>query len=202
MAEASTTPAGATASATPPAFDMAALGKIIGDAVTAAVKPIADSQKAITDGLTAQADAAKAAAAPVKTEESAKGKATEAKPPLTAEDVAKVVADTLTARDKTAAANKDRAAFIADKLKGLPASYAAKLGIDPAKFAAEEQTIRTEFKADMKALGFEVKDVGAGNPGGVTTGTVAPNADQIAQLKASGLTEGEAAYAANVKLPT
>ena len=191
-----------------PALDAAAIQKLVADtvaaSVTAAMKPLIDNQKIIADTMANDAqsktDAAKAAADKAKASDPA-----EAAKPLTAADVAKLVAETMTntlkARDEAAQSTAARNAFVADKLKGVPAAYQAQLGHDPAQWAAEEQAIRTGLKADLTAMGATVKDLG-GEAGGVTaSGTALAPKEVLARLQASGLTEGEATFAASLKLP-
>jgi hypothetical protein len=50
--------------------------------------------------------------------------------------------------------------FVGEKMKDLPQVYQGLLGNDPAKWAAEEQDIRTRFKADLKTAGVTAADVG------------------------------------------
>lgn len=151
-----------------------AVATAVATAVAAAVKPIADNQKVIADTLAALPPAP--AAKPAAVAAGAAG-ATDAAPKgLTADDVAKIVGDQLKAYQTTAAADAARRSYQADKLKDLPEVYRNQLGTDPAKFAAEEQSIRDAFKADFKAAGGTVPNVGgsaaAGGAGGA--GTVKP----------------------------
>ena len=184
-----------------PSLTLKEIEATIATAVAAAVKPIADAQKAITDALTAEANA-KAEAAKAEAAKKPADKTAEAKP-LTAEDVAKLLSDTLNQRDAASKTTAAREAFIADKLKGVPAVYATKLGSDPAKWATEEQAIRDGLKADLAALGVTPKTVDGETPGGTTaaSGTVGTAALSLAQLKAQGLSEGEASFASTLKMP-
>lgn len=197
----------------------AEIKKLVTDSIAGALKPINDAlaplgdviknQKVLADTMAAdakaKADAAAAAAEEAKKNPTTTTTAAPPAAPLTAEAVAKLAADAVTAamdaRDKAAKSSTERDAFIADKLKGIPAIYAAKLGSDPAKWAAEEQAIRETFKADLaKVPGVTVKDVGGGEPGGSTSTT--QTADQkITAFKATGLSDGEAELAANMELP-
>jgi hypothetical protein len=146
------------ATATPPAIDMAALTKSIIEQVTPSLieglKPvIAEQIKAAVPAPVTPAPATK-----------------DAKPEaLTAEAVAKIVADQIAAASQANGQKAARDAFQAEKLKDLPAAYRNQLGSDPAKWAAEEQAIREQFKADLKAAGLEPKNVGgAAKEGGKT----------------------------------
>jgi hypothetical protein len=191
-----------------PSFDPVAFAKELGqsidkavrDGIAQAIKPLAESQKAMADSLTAQAAEKTAAAkkAGAEAEKAAGSEAGGAKP-LTAEDVAKLLESRLDARDAAAKGTGARSAYLADKLKDVPASYQVKLGNDPAKWAAEEQAARDELKADLAKMGVKLKDVGGDQPGGVTTSSTTANTP--AALKAIGLSDGEAQLAASMKLP-
>jgi hypothetical protein len=187
-------------------------------AIDAAVKPINEALAQTTGNLkvigdtlandarekTAAAEAAKAqavkdAAAKADPAATAAGAA-----PLTLEQVQKQISDGIAAALKTQAAevqsSQARNAFIAEKLKGVPAAYAAKLGNDPAKWAEQEQAIRGELKADLASIGATVKDVSGGNPGGATA-SAGTDAEKITQFKAQGLSDGAAEFAANLRIP-
>jgi hypothetical protein len=163
------------------------------------VKDLAANQKVIAD--TMAADAAKAA-------DVAKPKTTDpagaAAAPVTADAVAKMVSDAIATAEKqrqqAQQASADREAYVQAKLKDLPAIYQAKLGNDPAKWPAEEQTIRASAQADFKAMGGSVKDV-PGSAGAGATPSGAASAEKITQFKASGLSDGEAQFAASQVIP-
>jgi hypothetical protein len=63
-------------------------------------------------------------------------------------------------------------AFVAEKLKDLPAAYQAKLGDEPKDWAAQEQAIREEFRKDFAAAGGKAPavDGGAGTAGAAKPG--------------------------------
>lgn len=194
-------------------LDAAAVQKMIADAlkpVTEALKPIADNQKILADTMAADATArANAAKAEADKATAAGGKAPpaagEAPKPLTAEDIAKLVNDgisgALKTRDDQAKSSAARDAFIGEKLKGVPAAYQQQLGTDPAKWGEQEQAIRAQLKSDLAAIGATVKDVG-GNPGGTTASSAAAAAAPNLTAANSGLTEGQAAYARALQLPS
>lgn len=155
---------------------------------------LAKANKPLLDALDKLAATPAATPAPAAAAE----KKDEAAKPLTAADVAKIVADTMgTARasDQAAAA---RQATIETKLKDLPAAYRNQLGNDPAKWQAEEQAIRDAYKADFKAAGGadQTKDVG-GNNGGAGAAKPAQTLDLSkltpTQLIAQGLRNSRAA---------
>lgn len=183
--------------------------KLIKDTVATELAPVLENQRVIADTMAADAKAkkeAEAAAAAAATADKGKEGGKEAKP-LTAEDVARLtseaIAKTLTERDAAAKSTAARDAFIADKLKNVPAAYHAKLGSDPAKWAAEEQVIRDGLKADLTAMGLQPKDVKGGDAGGVTTSgdSAKTTEQQTAQYKAQGLSDGAAEFATQIKLP-
>jgi hypothetical protein len=146
-----TTPA-AGAAAPAGSIDMAAFAALVGAAVADAVKPLNEKIAKL------EAPAA-AVAAPG-------GKATDQAKALTAEDIDKLVEKRLAAQQQSAQAQAQRDAFLAEKLKDLPAAYRSKLGGDPAKWKDEEQAIRAEFQKDFAAAGGKPADVGADKPGG------------------------------------
>jgi hypothetical protein len=197
------------------ALDATAIGKLINDAIGAALKPITDglgelakNQKVLADTFAADqqkaAEAAKAAAAATTTD----AKKGEPPKPLTLEDVTKVVNDSvanqLKTREEAAASTEARNKFIGEKLKDLTPAYQNLLGNDPAKWAAEEQQIRDKFKAEITAAGLKIPDVGGGNAGGATgsggAGGAAPPTSNPYLDK--GLTPAQAGYANSLKLPT
>lgn len=143
-----TTPAAGAAPAG--SIDMAALAALVGAAVADAVKPLNEKIAKLE---------APAAAAPG-------DKAADQTKALTAEDIDKLVEKRLAAQQQSAQAQAQRDAFLAEKLKDLPAAYRSKLGGDPAKWKDEEQAIRAEFQKDFAAAGGKPADVGADKPGG------------------------------------
>jgi hypothetical protein len=84
---------------------------------------------------------------------------------LTAEDLVRV----LDARDQTRQTADARRAFASDKLKDLPPGYESRLGNDPAKWPAEEQQLRTEYRGFLDKQGIKVPDVGGNAAAGGTT---------------------------------
>lgn len=148
---------------TPPAgnggIDMKALGELIAQQVAAAIKPVADQ--------VAELGKAKAPEKPEKPAEPAQ----QAKS-LTAEDVQRIVGESLKSFAASTQQAEGRKGFIAEKLKDLPAVYQNQLGNDPAKWAEQEQQIRTQYQADFKAAGGKVAEVdGAAG----TSGAAKPN---------------------------
>ena len=87
-----------------------------------------------------------------------------------------------------------RAAFVAEKLAGVPAIYAAGLGDDPAAWAAQEAEIRARYQADLKAAGFVAPDV-SGDAGG----EAAAKKTVVTIGAGTTLPEGLAAFAASMK---
>lgn len=175
--------------------------------ITDALKPLADQQKILADTIAhdVKVKADEAAAKAEAAKKDGPGKAADAKP-LTLEDVARhtqeAITKALAAQKEQAQSSAARESYMAEKLKGLPPVYQKLLGNDPAKWAAEEQTIRDQFKADAAAAGLTVKDVAGGNPGGAASGgAAAPSNEAITRLKATGLSDGEAAFAASLKMP-
>lgn len=56
--------------------------------------------------------------------------------------------------------------FVATKLKDLPAFAAKSLGDDPANWPAEEQALRSDYRASLAAAGVKPANVGGKEPGG------------------------------------
>lgn len=165
--------AGEQRNATPPApsggIDSKALGEAIAAATSAAV---AEAMKPIGEALAKlQPPAQPATTATTSTTDKPK--------PLTLDDLTRVLND----RDKQSRESADlasrRQTYVADKLKDLPPFAAAQLGNDPAKWPAEEQAARTQYREFMKSQGVTLPDV-SGNPpaskaaGGTTTPAGAP----------------------------
>jgi hypothetical protein len=178
--------------------------------ITAALKPVTEAmtamqanQKVIADTMAAdaaaktkvEADAAKAAAAATPTPTPA----TATLAPLTAEAVSKLLNDTLATRDQQAQSTAARNAFLAEKMKDVPAAYRGALGNDPAKWTAEEQKIRETLKADLSAMGAKVPDISGGNATG-SSGNAAP-AQRAPNSLTGALTKGQAAFAETIVLP-
>lgn len=133
--------------------------------IAAAVKPLTDAQVELTKNLGVIADTLKALppAAAAKKDEKADA-------PLTADAVKAIVGDALKANQTQAGQEAARQQFAAEKLKGVPAVYAAGLGTDPAKWESEAATIAGKYQADLKAAGFAPKDLGnAAAAGGTPT---------------------------------
>jgi hypothetical protein len=174
------------------AFDPAGFSKSVADQIKAgiaeAIQPIVENQKIIADTFIADR-AAKADAE----------KRTDAKP-LMAEEMKKFVGEQLAARDTVAKRNEAKNAFIAEKLKGVPAAYHGRLGDDPAKWPGEEQAIRNSLKSDLAMMGVAPKEVSGGDPGGAS-GSAATAEAKITGYKSAGMSDGEAALAASIVLP-
>lgn len=166
--------------------------------VTEAVSPLAQTLKDLAANQKVMADTMAADKAKAET-----GAADKAKP-LTKEDVTLLVGEAIQgAFTQQAAAQQSsaqREAFIQQKLAGVPPVYANQLGTDPAKWAEQEAQIREQFKADAAKLGLKVSDVSGGNPGGASTAS-ATDDQKITQLKAAGLSDGEANFAATLQMP-
>lgn len=167
-----------------PGIDTKALGEAIAASLTASLGPalataIGEANKPLVEQLgKLQPPAAAAGNAAANTAggntaggNTAGAGATGGKPaPVTAEDVAKIVAEQLKGFQQTSQQTAQREAYLGSKLKDLPAAYRNQLGPDPAKWAAEEQAIRDQFKADLAAAGVKPADVGGDQPGGQKPG--------------------------------
>jgi hypothetical protein len=119
------------------------VAKLVSDGISAALNPLgdvlkglADGQKALAEKLTPPAPAAGKETAPAA---------------LTAADVAKIVQDNLKTFQTGQSKAQAKAAYAADKLKDLPATYQSLLPEtdDPAALAKAEQDIRARFKAEL-----------------------------------------------------
>jgi hypothetical protein len=131
-----------------------AMTTAITTAVSEANKPLVEQFK------TLQAQPATAAGTPA-----AAGKPGEVKP-VTLDDVKNVIAEQFKGIQQQNQQSAQRDAYLANKLKDVPAAYRNQLGNDPAKWATEEQTIRDQFKTDLAAAGLKPKDVGGVTPAG------------------------------------
>lgn len=171
-------------------IDYDKLGAAVAKAISPAFQPLVDQQKIIADTLTADVEARKTAAKPADAKPADAAKPGEAAKPLTAQDVAQIVADSIKASQTSTEAANSRKVFVADKLKDLPAAYQNQLGADPAKWAAEEQAIRTQYQADFKVSGGKAPEVN-GNAGqaGATTPAATVDYSKLTptQLIAQGL---------------
>jgi hypothetical protein len=151
-----------TTTATPPAnsggIDQAALAKAIADGIAEQLKPITEQLGKLTAPAAPATQAAPAAAA------------TTADKPLTLADFQKLLDDRDKQNQSRQQLESSKGKFVADKLKDLPPVYQGLLGNDPSKWAAEEQDIRTRFKADFKAAGGTVEQVGADGSAGAAPG--------------------------------
>lgn len=193
----------------PATLDAAAVKALIAESNKGFAETLAAiqaNQKVIADTMAADAKAkADAAAEAAKTD--AVKSVVDKKPPeaLTAEAIQKMVAEGIaTAAKSQAEAAKGtvaREAFIADKLKGVPAAYHGRLGADPTKWAAEEQSIREGLKADLTAMGLASKDVGGGEVGGTSNSGGGNATEKLSQYKAYGLTDGQAEFASGIVMP-
>ena len=174
--------------ATPPALDEAAITKLVTDSVASALATalptaIASATKPLTDAI---------AALPKPAEE--KPDAAKKDEPLTLDAIGKLIDTRLNATQQQQAVKGQRDAFIADKLKDLPAVYAKQLGDDPTKWAAEEQNIRNGFKADYEAKGFKLPAVGSPSAdGGITADKKPVDLSKMTpmQLAVQGLNESK-----------
>jgi hypothetical protein len=149
--------------ATPPALDQAAITKLVSDTVAASLAKtlpdaIASATKPLTDALAALPKPAEAKADASKKDE-----------PLTLDAIGKLIDSRLSATQQQQSTKAQRDKYIAEKLKDLPAAYARQLGDDPAKWAAEEQAIRGDFKTDYESKGFKLPPVGDPKSDGGTT---------------------------------
>jgi hypothetical protein len=165
--------------AVPPAtgggIDQEALAKLIAATVATA---LAESNKGILEQL-----GKLSAPAPALVKED--GAKPQAAKPLTLEDVKGFFAE----KEKSAATAAAREKFAAEKLADVPAAYRGQLPHtdDAAQLAAAEQKIRADYRADLKAKGFEVKDVGGAVPGGGVPAAKAPV--DLSKLSATELME-------------
>jgi hypothetical protein len=141
-------------------------------ALTGVVTKLAEGQQAILTHLAKPP----APAEPAKPAPAAGG----GDKPLTQADVERLVNERLAAQQQSSQQAAARSAFVAGKLKDLPAVYQNQLGNDPAKWEAEEQQIRSAFQADFKAAGGKVPDVGGTSAGG------APPSQTVDTSKLSG----------------
>jgi hypothetical protein len=144
-----------TAAATPPnsgGIDAKALADAISAGIAEQLKPLAAKLDQLTSP--APAPAAAAAVAPAATAAAA------AEKPLTLADIAKALNDRDQANAQRAALATSKQTFLDSKMKDLPGAYRAKLGDDPSKWTAEEQAIRSEFRADFKIAGGQATQVG------------------------------------------
>lgn len=143
MADDATPGTGTTAPATPPAANGGAtITELVKTAVDQAMKPILETVAGLQHG---QEELRKAAAHAI-----------------TAADIDTAVHAAVTAQKTAQAAAEARKRFLAEKLKDVPAVYHGKLGDDPDKWAAEEQAIRAELKADLAAMGVTAPDLDGG----------------------------------------
>jgi len=172
-----------------PTIDVAAITKASVDAATAAIaeaiKPLGEQIKGLQDGLSKAA---------------------------TADMVKQTISEQIAAANASQAKGVDRAKFISEKMGDVPAAYLTGLGDDPAKFAEQEQAIRTTLKVDLAKLGVKSADVG-GDAGGkkvsdaidtskmsaielIDLGVKQTSGGQAAAAPASPAAAGEAAAAA------
>lgn len=178
-----------TPTAVPSPRDLPDVQKLVADTVAAALAPVtaalADlgkNQKVLADTL--------ASLPPSGAPENVKGGT--GPTALSLEDVAKLL-DEREAKAKAGAASAaKRAAFVAEKLKGVPEAYHHLLGDDEGKWEENAKAAREKLKADLTALGAKLPDVtgdaapATGNAGG-TPPTAKPdlsklNADQLIAL--------------------
>jgi hypothetical protein len=80
--------------------------------------------------------------------------------PLTAAELTRMLDQRDEQRSNQQKLQDGKSRFVGEKMKDLPQVYQGLLGNDPAKWAAEEQDIRTRFKADLKTAGVTAADVG------------------------------------------
>jgi hypothetical protein len=189
--------------------DVAAIQKAVNEALGAAIetalKPVNEAlttlgqnQKVLGDTLAKLPPAPAAEAG--KDGKDGKG---EAAKPLAAEDVAKIVTDTIAkdrqAQQTTAEQRAARDAFLADPKNGLvrlPDAYKAQLSSDPAKWGDEAKSIAASWEKFAKDNKIALPDVG----GAARDGGAAPaQAATTANLANSGaLPDGLAKYAAEM----
>lgn len=152
---------GGAASTAAPAIDHEALAKamapLIGAAVAEAVKPLNERIEKLQ------------APAPAAETKTAAGKENAPKP-LSLEDITKLL-DERDGRNRSA---QQREQFQQSKLADLPAAYRHQLGTDPAKWAAEEQTIRAQYREDLAKAGVKAANVGGTSPGGAKPADAPP----------------------------
>jgi hypothetical protein len=169
---------------------------IVRDAVKEAVAQTAASFAETLKPLSGRLDKLEATPAPAAAT-AAKAEPSGADKPLTAKELdARLEAHS--AKQRASAA---KSAFIADKLKDVPEEFHSKLGDDPTKWHAEEQSARERYRAVLKASGATIKDVsgattGAGvKPPGeaVDYSKLSPTAAIEAGLKAGNANPGAAA---------
>lgn len=161
---------------------------MIGEAVADALKPLATISTAVAELQKGQQAL----------QESVKGAAT-------AETVNKAVSDTLAAQQAGQAKSAARAAYIAEKMKDVPAELLGTLSDDPAKFAADEQAIRGRLESIKTALGVKTPDVG-GSAGGQAASaqpdlTKLSGTALIAMAVKAGTTAGQPVQAAKAVEP-
>lgn len=148
-------------------------------ALTGAVTQLAQGQAALVQALQGQQQAGQAA----QQGQQAAGKKDG---PLTGADVTRIVQEALAAQQQASQQTAARQQFQEGKLKDLPPAYRNQLGTDPGKWAQEEQAIREQFRADFKAAGGKVEDVGGGGGGGTPAGQMVDtsklSAQQLAEM--------------------
>lgn len=171
-------------------------------ALTGVVTTMAQSQAALLQALgqqqahsTPQAGSGQAGSGKGQAPSTSSGQAQA----LTLEDLNRVLNERDTRSQQTAA----RQQYAATKLKDLPPGYEQRLGSDPAKWPAEEQQLRTEFRAFLGTQGVKPPDVGGGNAGGTAAGSVVDLSKQSTMaLIEQGLAQAKTAGGGNVTAPT
>ncbi len=151
--------------ATPPANNGGLTKEDVSKMISDAIAPLSQSTSKITESITALTELIKKPG----TEERPKA---ETPAGLTEEQVKKLIADATTTAQQDMSQKAARDAYIGEKLKDLPAAYRNQLGTDKSKWAAEEQALRDQFKADLEAAGVKKADLGnAAKEGGNASGS-------------------------------
>lgn len=133
----------------------ASVAAALGTTLIAANKPLLDR----LDKLAAPAPAPEAAT------QAAAGAAAGKDKPLTLEDIGKLIDNKFSQRDESSKVSSARNAFIADKMKDIPAEFVATMPNtdDATKLAAAEQAIRTRYQEVLKGAGVKAPAVGGDN---------------------------------------
>lgn len=143
--------------ATPPADQGGQVNQdVIAQVVAAAVAKalpaaIAEANKPIVEAL-----AKLQGAAPQQSQPQAAAAQTQ---PVTLDAIQQLLEKKLSDHQQSAQLKARREAYQTEKLKDLPPVYRNLLGNDPDKWAAEEQEIRKQFRADLSSAGIQVPNV-------------------------------------------
>jgi len=101
----------------------------------------------------------------------------------TAESINKAVTDAITAQSATQTKQAERQKFLAEKLKDVPEAYHGLIGDDPAKFAEQEQQVRTQLKTDLEKLGVKAENVGSTPAGEANKVTQAVDTSKLSGIE-------------------